>query len=68
MKHYQSHKKVHAEPMSRGAYNKYRGWVMPEGDNPEDEGYLVVYNKGTDLHYESWSPKLQFDEGYTLIE
>jgi hypothetical protein len=25
------------------------------------------YNKDTTDHYESWSPKKQFDEGYTEI-
>ena len=67
MKKYKSHKEVHAKPISLGDYNKYKGWTMPEDENPSDEGYLVVYNKDTDLHHESWSPKKQFDDGYTEI-
>lgn len=53
-------KMIEAKPMNRGEYNKYRGWNLPEGENPEDEGYLVKYQDG----YESWSPKKQFEEAY----
>ena len=67
LKYYQSHKRVHATPMTRGDYNDYRGWTIPEDEDPKDDGYLVVYNKDTPDHYESWSPKKQFDEGYTEI-
>lgn len=64
---YQSHKQVHARPMTRGEYNTYRGWQIPADENPEDPGYLVVYNRGTEDHYESWSPKHVFDDGYTEV-
>lgn len=67
LKPYRSHKTVHARPMTRGAYNDYRGWALTEGENPDDPGYLVVYSKDTPDHYESWSPKKQFDDGYTEI-
>ena len=60
MKKYVGCKEVEAKPMNRGDYNKYRGWTIPVGENPEDEGYLVKYSDG----YESWSPKKQFDEAY----
>ena len=33
-------KLTEAEPMTRGDYNKYRGWTIPRNENPEDEGYL----------------------------
>lgn len=65
LKQYQSHKVVHARPMTRGDYNDYRGWQIPAGENPKDPGYLVIYNKDTVDHYESWSPKHVFDDGYT---
>jgi hypothetical protein len=29
-----------------------------------EQGYLVVYSKDTADHYESWSPKKAFEEGY----
>jgi len=67
VKKYECHKVVHAKPMSRGDYNDYRGWQIPEDENPNDEGYLVIYNKGTEDHYESWSPKHIFELGYSEV-
>lgn len=67
MKLYQCHKQVHAKSMTRGEYNIYRGWTIPADENPNEAGYLVVYNKGTTKHYESWSPKDVFDDGYTVV-
>lgn len=49
---------VDAKPMTRGAYNKHRGWKVPPNENPKDEGYIVVYPDG----YESWCPKARFLE------
>lgn len=60
MKRYFGTKRVEAEPMSRGDYNKYRGWNIPYDENPDDEGYLIQYEDG----YISWSPKKQFEESY----
>ena len=60
MKTYIGTKKLEAEQMTRGEYNEYRGWTIPENENPKDEGYLVEYSDG----YESWSPKKQFEEAY----
>ena len=48
---------VEAEPMTRGDYNKKRGWEIPANENPADEGYLVTYPDG----YVSWCPKAQFE-------
>ena len=56
-------KLVEAEPMTRGAYNEYRGWTIPENENPDDEGYLVKYSDG----YEAWCPKNQFEESNTPV-
>lgn len=67
MKKYQCHKQVHAEPMTRGEYNKHRGWEIPANENPNDAGYLVVYNKDTADHYVSWSPAGVFEEGYAEL-
>ena len=44
--------------MTRGAYNKKRGWTLPKDENPKDKGYLVKYPDG----YVSWCPKAQFEE------
>lgn len=67
MKVYRGHKEVYATPMSLGKYRAYRGWVIPKDENPDDPGYLVVYNRNTADHYESWSPKHIFDAGYFEI-
>ena len=64
MKHYKCVKDVHAKPMTRGDYNAYRGWAIPANEQADEAGYLVVYNKDTPEHYESWSPKRIFDAGY----
>ena len=64
MKNYIGTKLIKAEPMTRGAYNKYRGWTIPENENPEDEGYLVRYSD----NYVSWSPKEVFESAYLVVE
>ena len=43
--------------MTRGAYNKKRGWTIPANENPKDKGYIVKYPDG----YISWCPKAQFE-------
>ena len=60
MKKYIGTKMIHARPMTRGAYNEYRGWTIPADENPQDDGYLLRYPDG----YESWSPKEVFEEAY----
>lgn len=62
MKKYVGTKELEAREMNLGDYNKYRGWTIPENENPEKEGYLVEYKEG----YESWSPKETFEESYRL--
>ena len=51
---------IHAEPMTRGEYNKFRGWQIPADENPDDAGYKVVYSDD----YVSWSPADAFEEAY----
>lgn len=59
-----------AEVMTRAAYNAFRGWTLPAGENGADEGYLVEYTDGGAPNvpgragYVSWSPKEQFDNAY----
>lgn len=60
MKRYIGTKIIDAQPMTRGEYNRYRGWPIPADENPADNGYLIRYPDG----YESWSPEKQFDEAY----
>lgn len=64
MKKYVGTKLIEAEQMTRGEYNKYRGWTIPADENPADEGYLVKYSDG----YVSWSPKGIFDTAYREYE
>ena len=70
MEKYIGTKIIRAIPMTRAAYNNYRGWTVPEDENPADEGYLVEYEdsptKNTPNHdnYVSWSPKDVFDRAY----
>ena len=64
MEHYIGVKEIDAEPMNRGDYNEYRGWTIPEDEDPADEGYLVKYPDG----YESWSPKEVFEKAYVKYD
>ncbi len=63
MKTYIGTKVIEAEPMTRGEYNQFRGWTIPADENPNDEGYRVIYPDG----YVSWSPKEVFDNTYREI-
>ncbi len=61
---------VHATPMTRGNYNKLRGWVCPENEDPADEGYLVrsdsrvCENVQGMKGYVTWLPKHTFEREY----
>ena len=72
MKAYKSSKTVHAEQMSqtewleiRSKFQKYSSSHLMGPDNP---GYHVVYDMGTEDEYHSWSPQAQFENGYTALE
>lgn len=73
MKTFKSHKLVTATPMNRLDYNIYRGWELPTNESGSDEGYLVEYLDGGESNhpahkgYISWSPKSQFDNGYSEV-
>lgn len=70
MKTYIGTKTLHAQPMTRGEYNAYRGWQLPDGEDPADEGYLVEYQDGGKANdsrhagYISWSPADVFERSY----
>ena len=63
-------KSVLATTMTRGEYNEYRGWTIPENEDPTEQGYLVEYVDGgkpnDDRHkgYISWSPRDVFEPSY----
>ena len=63
-------KSVLATSMTRGEYNEYRGWQIPENEDPLEQGYLVEYVDGgkpnDERHsgYISWSPRDVFEKSY----
>lgn len=70
MTQYLGVKLINGFPMTRLAYNEFRGWTLPADENGADEGYLVEYLDGgkpnTDHYagYVSWSPKEVFEKAY----
>ena len=74
MKRYIGTKLINAKPMTRQAYNDFRGWTLPADENGADEGYLVEYvdgGKGNTDHYAgyvSWSPADVFARAYRPCE
>ena len=70
MNNYYGTKKLAAKPMSLGVYNAYRGWDIPEDEDPQAKGYLVEYLDGGKSNHEdhagyiSWSPKDVFEAAY----
>ena len=74
MKLYEGKKQIKATPMTRQAYNDYRGWELPEDEDGSDEGFLVEYLDGGKANhpdhkgYISWSPKVVFERAYTPID
>ena len=67
---YTGTKTLNAKPMTRGAYNTFRGWLLPLGEDPNEAGYLVEYlDGGKPNHpdfagYISWSPADVFQRSY----
>lgn len=70
MKVFYGTKKIRAIPMTRGAYNQYRGWELPKDEDGNDAGFLVEYldgGKPNDQRHEgyiSWSPADAFEKAY----
>lgn len=70
MQAYIGTKQIRAIPMTRAAYNNYRGWQLPADENGEDTGYLVEYTDGGPSNhpahagYISWSPADVFENAY----
>ena len=72
MQLYIGSKLIYALPMTRQAYNDYRGWELPNDERGDDAGYLVEYTDGGQANtkeyagYVSWSPEEVFDNAYRL--
>jgi hypothetical protein len=73
MKKYIGTKTLYARPMTRGEYNRYRGWEMPIDEVASEPGYLVEYIGGgkpnDERHkgYISWSPADVFESTYREV-
>ena len=65
-------KSVLATPMSRAEYCEYRGWQLPENEDPHEPVYLVEYTNGgkpnDERHkgYITMSPKEVFEKDYRI--
>jgi hypothetical protein len=63
-------KAIKAMEITRGDYNKYRGWDMPDDEDADEVGMLVEYPADPDNKpnhpdhegYISWCPKVVFDK------
>ena len=60
MQTYIGTKILNAKPMTRGDYNKLRGWTLPADENGEDEGYLTDNGAG----HLQWQPKAVFEDAF----
>ena len=73
MKTYTGTKIVNAEIMTRGEYNRFRGWELPANEDGSDIGYLVEYTDGGKANtsayagYVSWSPADVFERAYRPV-
>ena len=67
---YTGTKTVLATPMTRGEYCEYRGWEIPDDEDPSEPVYLVEYTDGGKANderhsgYITMSPKEVFDNAY----
>lgn len=49
--------------MTRKEYNDFRGWIVPEDENPEDKGVMVTVRA---TKHTNWYPKEVFDKLYIM--
>lgn len=73
MKRFNALKKVKATPMTREAYNNFRGWYLPADEDGSDEGYLTEDINGESnvdgyTGYVSWTPKAMFDDQFYEVD
>ena len=63
-KTYISTKTIQAKPMTRGDYNLYRGWKIPDNEDPNENVYFIKRYDG----YETWMSKETFENNYKGTE
>ena len=51
-----------AQPMTRLEYNQYRGWAVPEGEDPSDPGYLMDFG-----FHSAWWPADVVDGAFMVL-
>lgn len=52
-------KLTEAQEMTLGEYNNFRGWTIPEDENPDKSGYIVIDKTNNHL---TWQPKEVFEK------
>lgn len=55
---------MQTEEMTRGEYNVFRGWSIPEDENPYDKGYKVTDTTG----HVSWIPLEQYERNFLKVD
>ena len=50
------------QPMTRLEYNQFRGWALPEGEDPNDPGYLMDFGFHT-----AWWPADVVDKAFMVL-
>lgn len=63
MDKYMGFELIDAKPMNLGEYNKFKGWTIPDNEDPNTEGYLIEY-----WNYSTWSPKNEFESAHILLK
>jgi len=58
---------IQAEPITLGAYNIFRGWTIPQDENPNEKGYKITYFIRGKAQY-TYKPKSDFDRTYYQLE
>lgn len=53
--------RVFAKEMTRGEYNKYRGWDVPADENPLDDGYIIENFLKSERIGITWMEKKAFE-------
>lgn len=67
-------KQLRASPMTKDEYCEFRGWPVPDGEDPFEAGWCVMYLDGGKPNldgypgYVSWSPADVFERTYRRVE
>lgn len=64
MKSYIGVLQLQAEFMLLGDYNNYRGWEMPENEDPNTKGFLVKFSDGR----RTWWPEYVLESFFMAME